>query len=976
MERSGDPMDVDTSSFNARLNTSSFAGRRRTFDEFARDEQVQMDRDHQPLAQMPDTTDRRPHHFRIPVPTDPPVRLFRGPEGPRRLLPHERPLAWREVVYNTVFIGPLIVAILTADMCRQLIVRAAGAGRDVYVNRDQIRHTCTAVVQSRYNAAKRRLVTITGSVSTFTRYRRRLPPSPSSPRPSSPRSSNGITSTKPELSIRDQYLEMLRMEGVEFTGPVTFPEVIDANSTQTLPYMMTGALLSSPGPNPHGLPLHAPSFISESEPAMEVDDDDGDEDDSDESTMVVDEEDYDESAMVDVEEDYDESAMVADEEDSDESVMVGDEDETCSDTSSDTSTPAFGFADTIISDPVNTELDKIHGNVTESISDTTETSSEPIVSQSSPKASNPSSQKYASLSSSLRIAASSMRPGAQQNFSSPALPSDPSKVKQSPKKTVAFFESPKTGKPISKTKKFILGEPMDFPVSSSPVPDESTLSSIDSILLDDSLIHDGRSLKRPDTNSGVDLHQQAGPELEYRERFQPSPLTVEANGSSLRVEASFSASASASLKTGDSLPVVEGEVSLVDGADAASDEEVSRGGTPAESSEEVAATEADTQAQAASESDGNSPNLAGSESSPRKGRSSRRSQSPSSRRSELSPRTSRRLAFTLEALKLGSRRGSLRIAEKLEKALREEQAAVEAAEKLRKEKEAEEEAARKAKEAEEAARREREAEEERRKQGVRRIPKEKIIQPLDAKWEADVQQALDTPNMRQVLVNLPTGATLTRKDIGTLKVVPGRDPAHGWLNDEIIATCLQQVVDYGLKMSGHKAGETPKYHAFNTFFYKNLRDKGAQSIKRWASKAKIGKEDLLKVERVFIPVHQGAHWTLLVVSPLTRTIEYFDSMGGRAGSYVQNAKLWLAEELGRGWKEEEWTVPTGSYGAGPRQTNGSDCGVFTCTTARMVVLGVDPMSYGGDDMEVQRGRMVAELLNGGLEGDFEPRVVF
>lgn len=297
------------------------------------------------------------------------------------------------------------------------------------------------------------------------------------------------------------------------------------------------------------------------------------------------------------------------------------------------------------------------------------------------------------------------------------------------------------------------------------------------------------------------------------------------------------------------------------------------------------------------------------------------------------------------------------------------QAAIEAVEKaLRLRKEAEE--------AKEKARKEKEEEEERQRKTTRRIPKEKVIQPLTAEWEALVQAAMDTPDMRTVLVTLPSGTKLTRKDFGTLKVVPGRDPSHGWLNDEIILASLQQVVDYGLRMSNHETGKTPKYHAFNTFFYKNLRDKGAQSIKRWATKAKIGGRALEEVERVFIPVHQGAHWTLLVVSPVARTIEYFDSMGGPADSYIRNAKLWLATEMGARFKENEWAVPTGTHGEGPRQTNMSDCGVFTCTTARMVALGIDPMAYGGEDMGVQRGRMVAELLNGGLFGDFDPKVEF
>lgn len=313
------------------------------------------------------------------------------------------------------------------------------------------------------------------------------------------------------------------------------------------------------------------------------------------------------------------------------------------------------------------------------------------------------------------------------------------------------------------------------------------------------------------------------------------------------------------------------------------------------------------------------------------------------------------------ALKVSGRWGSMRANEIKKKAA-----------KLRQEKEAAEAAQRARLAAEEAAR----EEEERLKRGYRRIPKGKMIQPLDAKWEQSVQSAMASPSMQEVLAITSNGTQLTRRDLGTLKVVKGRDPSHGWLNDEIVSACLQQVVEYGLQASNHKAGETPKYFAFNTFFYTNLREKGAQSVRRWATRAKIGKENLLKVERVFIPVHSGAHWTLLVVSPIAHTIEYFDSLGGPARPYILNAKAWLREELGKLFKEEEWTVPTGSVGAGPQQSNSSDCGVFTCTNARMVVLGVDPIAYAGSDMELQRTRMVAELLNGGLKGDFEPRVVF
>lgn len=69
-------------------------------------------------------------------------------------------------------------------------------------------------------------------------------------------------------------------------------------------------------------------------------------------------------------------------------------------------------------------------------------------------------------------------------------------------------------------------------------------------------------------------------------------------------------------------------------------------------------------------------------------------------------------------------------------------------------------------------------------------------------------------------------------------------------------------------------------------------------------------------------------------------------------------------------------MPAGSLGAGPQQSNGSDCGVFTCTNAKMVLMGLDPMEYDGSDSEIQRTRMAAELLNGGLKGDLEPTGIF
>lgn len=650
------------------------------------------------------------------------------------------------------------------------------------------------------------------------------------------------------------------------------------------------------------------------------------------------------------------------------------------------------------------------------------------------------------------------------------------------KKTVMFFESPKTGRPITKTKKYVLGESMDFPVSSSPAPN-SVGSTEGSILEFDSPTTIVETEEHTDSFAQHDpstpisprhLAEEVAPKEEQELEIvnlavKPSEsagvltnetrtngeVTLEVTGSvagslavdSPSVELDKSATpeatsagagirpAEADESTAESIGAAQTKRSSLAEADEpvigrespelTADSSLARADKPVidkESTQETAGSslgEADKPAEGEDvATDRNEPlptiggeislrqlhdtlKLARPESSRRKSSPNRQPVQPARKSTRLQNKSAKvgpllpaKMPGKSTVLGFSDHYGTTATTSKHDmRAVKAEQArlrqaAIQAAEAARRaQEEAEETARREAEEAEEKARvakedaeekarKEKEEEEERQKRPTRRIPKEKVILPLTAEWEARVQEAMDTPDMRTVLVTLPSGTNLTRKDFGTLKVVPGRDPAHGWLNDEIILASLQQVVDYGLRMSNHEAGKTPKYHAFNTFFYKNLRDKGAQSIKRWATKAKIGGRTLEEVERVFIPVHQGAHWTLLVISPIARTIEYFDSMGGSADSYIRNAKLWLAGEMGARFKENEWAVPTGTHGVGPRQTNMSDCGVFTCTTARMVALGVDPMAYGGEDMGVQRGRMVAELLNGGLFGDFDPKVEF
>ena len=347
--------------------------------------------------------------------------------------------------------------------------------------------------------------------------------------------------------------------------------------------------------------------------------------------------------------------------------------------------------------------------------------------------------------------------------------------------------------------------------------------------------------------------------------------------------------------------------------------------------------------------------------------SAKRGSSPSDQVDASATPSPSSITRQLEGLNVSGRRKSLRFATRTRKD-EERRAAKEAeiaAEKARKEKE----------EAEEKARKKKELEEERKRTGVRRKPVENIIRPLSDAWEAKVDEVMHEP-MAKVITTSVAMTEITRRDLGKVLPqpgVPGEDP-RGWLNDTIISAYLDTAVDHALAALGHKRGDIPKHVALSTYFYPKLKENGAQSVSRWIKRLKIDGKKLLEVQHIYIPVnHGGMHWTLLVISPKFKLIEYFDSFHGNADQVIRNAKALLRFELQDAFKDDEWTaVGVG----GPTQTNGQDCGVFVSTTAKMISLGVDPMAYSAADIPLQRRRIVAELMNRGFDGELAPDVKF
>jgi sentrin-specific protease 1 len=110
------------------------------------------------------------------------------------------------------------------------------------------------------------------------------------------------------------------------------------------------------------------------------------------------------------------------------------------------------------------------------------------------------------------------------------------------------------------------------------------------------------------------------------------------------------------------------------------------------------------------------------------------------------------------------------------------------------------------------------------------------------------------------------------------------------------------------------------------------------------------------------------HWTLAVVYPQKKRIEYFDSMSGKGAFYTDALLCWIQDEAvtrGLNINMKEWTTYSRSHEI-PQQGNGFDCGVFTIIAADFLSDNL-PLHYTQNDMPSFRLKVGLRILNGCLE---------
>ncbi|GAU99265.1 hypothetical protein RvY_10293 [Ramazzottius varieornatus] len=203
---------------------------------------------------------------------------------------------------------------------------------------------------------------------------------------------------------------------------------------------------------------------------------------------------------------------------------------------------------------------------------------------------------------------------------------------------------------------------------------------------------------------------------------------------------------------------------------------------------------------------------------------------------------------------------------------------------------------------------------------------------------------------------------MTRKDFATLKGL-------NWLNDEIANFFLEMIMDRSTRRQ-----DFPKVHAFNTFFYTQLMNRGYASLKRWTKKI-----DLFSFDLILVPVHLSSHWCLAVIDLKKKQMRYYDSLGHKNEQCFRLLRTYLEEEkkdkgsnhphwsnISLDW--EEWDfISVAEEEDIPQQKNMCDCGVFMLKFADFVSRGKN-IDFNQEHMPYFRRRICYEILQNKLLG--------
>ena len=201
----------------------------------------------------------------------------------------------------------------------------------------------------------------------------------------------------------------------------------------------------------------------------------------------------------------------------------------------------------------------------------------------------------------------------------------------------------------------------------------------------------------------------------------------------------------------------------------------------------------------------------------------------------------------------------------------------------------------------------------------------------------------------------------------TFKRILNTDGAgtESWLDDDAVNAWFNLIVEEKKLQTAYVKSDTkpPPFANIQSAWYAkyNTKEK-AKGLKRWMKRAGVGGTNILKCERIFLPINAGSHWTLLIINGVERSIEYLNSLGGNGQRYFEIARDILKSELGDKYLDKDWTdlKRNRSY----QQSNMDDCGVFTCMNGLAAAKGRPYSDVQARFMGSARTMMAGVFLNG------------
>jgi sentrin-specific protease 1 len=196
---------------------------------------------------------------------------------------------------------------------------------------------------------------------------------------------------------------------------------------------------------------------------------------------------------------------------------------------------------------------------------------------------------------------------------------------------------------------------------------------------------------------------------------------------------------------------------------------------------------------------------------------------------------------------------------------------------------------------------------------------------------------------------------------------PGRG-TDSWLDDDAVNAWYNLLVETKKQQTGYVKSDTnaPAFANLQTAWYAKYSKEKAKGLKRWLKRSGVGGVNMLKCERIFLPVNTGNHWTLLIINGVDRSIEYLDSLGGNGTRFFEIARDILRTELGDKFLEKEWTDLKRNHSS--RQNNMDDCGVFTCMNGLAAAKGISFRDVTWQQMDNARRMIAGVFLNKGFDG--------